>query len=310
MPDESFLHEPVLLEEAMAALCPTSGGRYCDGTVGMGGHADRILNDSSPDGRLLGLDRDPAAIAEAGRRLARYGERQQLVHASYTDVMQIAGALHLAPLSGLLLDLGVSSLQLDSAERGFSFRQEGPLDMRFDSTSEQPSAGTLVNQASEVELADIIWRYGEEPAARRIARAIVWARPLNTTGELARVVTRSVGRPARHTSPATRTFQALRIAVNHELDALSAALDAARDVLTSGGRLVVISFHSLEDRIVKQFISRERRDCVCPPGIPECRCDHRRSFTPLTRGAITPSAAEQRRNPRSRSAKLRAAVRI
>jgi 16S rRNA (cytosine1402-N4)-methyltransferase len=302
-------HVPVLLEETVSSLAPHASGRYLDGTVGLGGHAERILEVSSPGGRLIGLDRDPDALAEAKKRLSRFGTRAQLVHASYTEAQAVAGQAGMTPLSGFLLDLGVSSLQLDRSERGFSFRTEGPLDMRFDPASGEPAA-TLVNSAPEEELADVIWRYGEERASRRIARAIVQARPLRTTTQLARVVERVAGRPGMRTSPATRTFQALRIAVNGELDNLSRALESTRDLLEVGGRLAVITFHSLEDRIVKQFIQRESRDCICPPGLPECRCGHMRSFAPLNRSSVAASDEESRRNPRSRSARLRTAVRL
>ncbi len=302
-------HTPVLLDETMDALAPHAGGRYLDGTVGLGGHAERILELSGPDGRLVGLDRDPDALAVSRERLARFGERARLVHASYTRALEVVTETELSPLSGFLLDLGVSSLQLDRAERGFSFRSEGPLDMRFDQTAGEP-AGDLLNSAPEAELADVIWRFGEERASRRIARAIVEARPLRTTTQLARIVERVAGHPGMRISPATRTFQALRIAVNGDLESIAHALESARTLLETGGRLAVISFHSLEDRIVKQFIQRESRDCICPPGLPECRCGHVRSFAPLSRSAVTASADESRRNPRSRSAKLRAAVRI
>jgi len=309
MPDIA-VHEPVLLEETIAALAPCSGGNYLDGTVGLGGHAKRLLAASAPDGLLLGMDRDPDALREAGARLAGFAGRVTLVHASYVDAAAAVAAHGFAPLSGILLDLGVSSLQLDRAERGFSFRLDGPLDMRFDPTSDDPPAADLVNHASETELADLIWRYGDEHESRRIARAIMRARPLHTTTQLAKVIERVLRRPGTRLSPATRTFQALRIAVNRELEGLQRVLEASRDLLGSGGRLAVISFHSLEDRIVKQFIQRESRDCLCLPGLPECRCGHRRSFTPVFRAAISAGSAELARNPRSRSAKLRAAIRL
>jgi 16S rRNA (cytosine1402-N4)-methyltransferase len=221
----------------------------------------------------------------------------------------------MAPADGVLLDLGVSSLQLDRAERGFSFRDDGPLDMRFDQSGQtgqtgRATAADLVNDLDEHDLADVIWKFGEEPASRRIARSIVRSRPLASTAQLARVVEAAVGRAPGRVSPATRTFQALRIAVNDELGVLSAALAALVGLLRVGGRLAVISFHSLEDRIVKQFLQRESRDCICPPRLPECRCSHQRTLTLVTRGAVTPGAAELRRNPRSRSARLRGAARV
>jgi len=309
MTDPAGNHVAVLLDETIAALAPHTGGRYLDGTVGLGGHAERILDESSPNGSLLGLDRDHEALSLARVRLQRFGARAALVHANYAEAVAVAADAGITPLSGLLLDLGVSSLQLDRPERGFSFRAEGPLDMRFDPTTGE-SANDLVNGAGEEELADVIWRYGEERASRRIARAIVRSRPIRTTTQLARIIERVVGRPGQRVSPATRTFQALRIAVNRELENLASILEDSRSLLESGGRLAVITFHSLEDRIVKQFIQRESRDCVCPPGLPECRCGHTASFRPINRSPITPSEDETRRNPRSRSAKLRSAVRV
>jgi 16S rRNA (cytosine1402-N4)-methyltransferase len=303
------VHVPVLLQESVAALAPRSGGRYLDGTVGLGGHATAIIEQSAPDGRLLGLDRDPQALALAAARLAPYGERVTLIHASFADAQSVARECGFLPLDGLLLDLGLSSLQLEQGERGFSFQANAALDMRFDPRSTEVTAAQLVNEAGEAELAEIIWRFGEEPASRRIARAIVRERPIGSTTQLAGLVDRVAGRPGRRTAAATRTFQALRIAVNRELEALATLLEASRDLLTAGGRLAVISFHSLEDRLVKQFIQRESRDCICPPGLPACTCEHRRSFAPLFKRAITPGEAERQRNPRSRSAKLRAAIR-
>lgn len=307
---EPARHLPVLLEETLVALAPHAGGRYLDGTVGLGGHAARILEASAPDGRLLGLDRDPEALVLAGERLSRFGGRTTLVHASYVDAPAVACERGFLPLDGLLLDLGVSSLQLERPARGFSFQGDGPLDMRFDPGSADPTAARLVNETPEAELADLIWRYGEEPASRRIARAIVRVRPIETTAQLARLVEHVAGNAGRRTAAATRTFQALRIAVNRELEALATLLEASRNLLAAGGRLAVISFHSLEDRIVKQFIRRESRDCICPPGLPACACGHQRSLSPLTKGAVAASEPERRQNPRSRSARLRAAIRL
>ncbi|HLZ68826.1 MAG TPA: 16S rRNA (cytosine(1402)-N(4))-methyltransferase RsmH [Dehalococcoidia bacterium] len=309
MSERGAVHEPVLLEETIAALAPRPGGRYVDGTVGLGGHAARLLAASAPDGRLLGLDRDADALVLAGERLAPFGERVTLIHDSYAQALPHALAAGLAPCDGFLLDLGASSLQFDTAARGFSFRLDGPLDMRFDRSSGE-TAAEVVNESDETELANLIWRLGEEPASRRIARAIVRERPIETTGQLARIVGRVAGRPGQRISPATRTFQALRIAVNRELETLSAALERTPELLRSGGRLAVISFHSLEDRIVKQFLQRESRDCICPPGIPACRCGHTQTFRPLGRRPVMPGVAARERNPRSRSARLRAAERI
>lgn len=310
MPEHASAHLPVLPDETLAALAPRDGGRYLDGTVGLGGHAERLLDASAPAGTLIGLDRDPQALAIARDRLARFGARVTLVQASYTQAPAVAREHGALPLDGLLLDLGVSSLQLNRPDRGFSFQHNGPLDMRFDPSSSEPTAAEFLNTASEAEIADAIWRYGEERASRRVARAIVRARPIATTTELTKIVEGAVPGPRGKTSPATRTFQGLRIAVNGELDALRAVLEDAATLLRAGGRLAVITFHSLEDRIVKQFLQRESRDCLCPPAAMVCGCGHTRTFRPLARGSVTASADEVRRNPRARSARLRAAERV
>jgi 16S rRNA (cytosine1402-N4)-methyltransferase len=314
-PDEAMfettvMHLPVLPTETIAALAPRDGGVYLDGTVGLGGHAELVLRASAPGGLLIGLDRDEQALAEARERLAPYAERTTLLHASYADAAAVLTRLGVAAVDGLLLDLGVSSLQLDDGARGFSFRFDAPLDMRFDPTDGSPSAADLVNDSDEAALAEIIWRFGEERHSRRIARAIIRDRPLSTTAELARVVEGAIPGPRGRTSPATRTFQALRIAVNGELSALEVLLAQASSLLAPGGRLAVIAFHSLEDRIVKQFMQRESRDCVCPPSLPVCICEHRATFKAVTHGAVQASTEESARNPRARSARLRAAERI
>jgi 16S rRNA (cytosine1402-N4)-methyltransferase len=263
---------------------------------------------SAPAGELLGIDADPLAVALAGERLAEFGERATLVQGNFADLEEIALEHGFCPVDGILLDLGLSSLQLEAAGRGFSFQLDGPLDMRFDPI-QTTTATDLVNSLSTQELADILSRYGEEPQARRIARAIVTERPIHTTGELAALVERTVGR-RRRIHPATRTFQALRIAVNGELECLAEALPQALRVLVPGGRLVIISFHSLEDRLVKQFFRNEARDCLCPPEAPVCTCGHRASLGIVTKKPIRPSAEEVATNPRSRSAKLRIAFRL
>ncbi|MGD2147286.1 MAG: 16S rRNA (cytosine(1402)-N(4))-methyltransferase RsmH [Anaerolineae bacterium] len=302
-------HLPVLVQEVVDGLDTEPGRRYIDATVGGGGHAYEVLASSSPDGLLLGLDRDPAALAVSRARLAGFGERFELVHSSFARLAEVAADRHFVPADGILFDLGLSSLQLADASRGFSFRIDGPLDMRFDRTSTDSTAADLVNRLSAEELAEVLYRYGEERQSRRIARAIVEARPLHTTRELAEVVDQTVGRRGERLHSATLTFQALRIAVNQELAALEKALPQAVDLLRPGGRLVVIAFHSLEDRIVKRFIRRESRDCICPPGLPVCACQHEATLNTLTRTPIRPSAEEVGMNPRSRSARLRIAER-
>jgi 16S rRNA (cytosine1402-N4)-methyltransferase len=306
-------HIPVLLAPVLDLLRVNElrAGRFVDGTVGAGGHAAAIL-EAAPDARLLGLDRDPAALALARERLAPFGERATLVHASYEDMpAQVAAWLgEGAQVDGILLDLGVSSMQLDQAERGFAFMQEGPLDMRFDPTSDVPTAADLVNLLEADELADILYRYGEERHSRRIAQAIVANRPFHTTRELAEVVASAYRGPREKIHPATRTFQALRIAVNDELGAVERTLPRAIDLLRPGGRLAVISFHSLEDRIVKQTFKREATDCICPPRQPVCTCGHTASVKLITRKPVEADDAEIAHNPRSRSAKLRVVERL
>jgi 16S rRNA (cytosine1402-N4)-methyltransferase len=301
-------HIPVLYQEVLTGLQIKPGGRYIDATVGGGGHASGILVASAPDGDLLGIDADPMAVALAGERLAESGKRVALVQGNFADLEGIALEHGFCPVDGILLDLGLSSLQLEAEGRGFSFQLDGPLDMRFD-PSQTTTAADLVNGLSVEELADILFRYGEEPRSRRIARAIVAGRPIHTTGELAALVERAVGR-RRRLHPATRTFQALRVAINEELECLAEALPQALRLLMSGGRLAIISFHSLEDRKVKQFFRNEARDCLCPPEVPVCICGHRATLGIVTKKPIRPSAEEVAANPRSRSAKLRIAYRL
>jgi 16S rRNA (cytosine1402-N4)-methyltransferase len=296
-------HLPVLYKDIIHALTPRAGGRYVDGTLGAGGHAAGILEASAPDGELLGLDRDPQALAIARQRLAGFGGRAHIVHASYLEMAENAQRLGWDKVDGIVLDLGVSSMQVDSAERGFSFLQDGPLDMRFDPTLGS-SAADLVNSLGESDLADLLFRYGEERLARKIARAIVQNRPLTTTRQLADLVLKTIGKRER-IHPATRTFQGLRIAVNGELDAVESVLPVAVEMLKAGGRLAVISFHSLEDRIVKTFFRRESRDCLCPPRQPICTCGHRASIVEINRKPIEAGEAEIQENSRARSAKLR-----
>jgi len=297
-------HQPVLYHEIIHALQPHRGGTYVDGTLGAGGHAWGILHASEPDGRLLGLDLDPQALEIAQERLAPFGPRAVIRQGSYTTLQEKLQALGWVSVQGIVLDLGVSSMQLDSPNRGFSFQKDAPLDMRFDSTR-GATAADLVNSLSEKELADVLYQYGEERRAYQVSRAIVAARPIYTTGQLAAAAAKAThsGKPGMH--PATRTFQALRIAVNAELEAVEVALPRAVDALAPGGRLAVISFHSLEDRMVKQFFQRESRDCLCPPRQPVCTCGHKASLREINRKPILPQEVEIAANPRARSAKLR-----
>ncbi len=280
-----------------------------DGTIGAGGHAWGILQGSSPDGQLLGMDVDPQALTLASEKLAEFAGRVHLVQASYATLLDTLAECGWRQVDGILLDLGLSSMQLDTPQRGFSFLAEAPLDMRFDPQAEL-TAADLVNTLEEGELADLLYRYGEERRSRQVARAIVKARPVTTTTQLARLVAQVTGGGKSGIHPATRTFQALRIAVNGELEALEHVLPQTLQALKPEGRLAIISFHSLEDRMVKQFMRRESRDCICPPGQPECTCDHFATLREITHKPIRPQAAEVQANPRSRSARLRVAERI
>lgn len=302
-PAESLPHQSVLYQPIIHALHPQSPGFYVDGTLGAGGHARGILEASSPAGKLLGLDLDPRALEIARQHLQAFGSRAIIRQASYTTLQDQLWELGWTAVQGIVLDLGVSSMQLDQAERGFSFQKDGPLDMRF-SPQQTTTAAYLVNHLPEDELAEIIWRFGEEQQSRRIARAIVLARPLQTTLQLAEVIRKAIGGRGR-LHPATLTFQALRIAVNAELQSIAQVLPQAVDALAQGGRLAVISFHSLEDRLVKQFFRRESRDCICPPQQPVCTCDHRARIIEIVRHPITAAEEEIQQNPRARSARLR-----
>ncbi len=305
----SFPHQPVLYHEVLDALAPVSGGVYLDGTLGAGGHAEGILQASAPQGKLLGLDLDPQALAIAKRRLRPYQDRAIIQQASYLQAPALLKEIGWKTVDGILLDLGVSSMQIDKPERGFSFMDEGPLDMRFNQ-EEGVSAEHLVNTLSQEELADIIWKFGEERYSRRIARAIVESRPIHTTLELSALIKQTVPGYTAHIHPATRTFQALRIATNKELKTLSSALPDLVKCLTHGGKIAVISFHSLEDRIVKQFFRKESKDCICPPEQPICTCDHVATLKILTKKPIRATNQEIKENARSSSAKLRIAEKI
>jgi len=306
-------HTPVLRDEVVRLLTPRPDGVIVDGTVGLGGHAEALL-EAAPTARLIGIDRDPEAIDRARERLARFGSRVTLVHGNYRDLDRLLDELGVDRIDGLLLDLGVSSLQLDDASRGFSFRLDGPLDMRADPTS-GPTAAEWIASAPQTEIAEVLASYGEERYAKRIARAIDEARrrePIATTAALAEVVRAAVPASYRRgrIDPATRTFQAIRIRINGELDALEGGLRAGFDRLARGGVLVVISFHSLEDRIVKRFLREKAADCVCPPELPECVCGKRVEAEILTKRPVAPTPTEVEANPRARSAKLRAARKV
>jgi 16S rRNA (cytosine1402-N4)-methyltransferase len=322
MTTEHTQHVPVMLDEVLKYLQPRPGGHYIDGTVGGGGHTQAILERSQPDGRVLGIDADAQALERVGARLSGYVDngRLQLVQGNFADLARIVDETWTGSIQGILLDLGFSSDQMEDPERGFSFSADGPLDMRLDRSLEL-SAADLVNTASERELADIFWLYGEERRSRQIARRIVRERakgPIERTGRLAALAAAGVPYKYGAIHPATRVFQALRIAVNAELERLTTVLPQMVEILRTrraageehgegDGRMVIIAFHSLEDRIVKEFLRREATDCICPPGAPVCICGHKASLRILTRKPVTPTDQEVEQNPRARSAKLRAA---
>jgi 16S rRNA (cytosine1402-N4)-methyltransferase len=301
-------HQPVLYKEIIHALQPHTGGRYVDGTVGAGGHARGIMEASAPDGQLLGLDVDPQALAIARRNLAPYENRIHLAQASYTSLSTQLARLGWGAVDGIVLDLGASSMQFDTPGRGFSFLHDAPLDMRFGPQALQ-TAADLVNKYSERELADLIYQYGEERESRKIARAIVKARPIQTTRELVAAIESVAPRRGERVHPATRTFQALRIAVNEELTSIEEVLPQAVTALKPGGRLAVISFHSLEDRIVKDFLREHSKDRVNPPYEQIYEEERKATLKEVHRKPIVPSDEETQNNPRARSAKLRIAER-
>jgi 16S rRNA (cytosine1402-N4)-methyltransferase len=301
-------HVPVLLEETLTYLQPGPSKRIVDGTYGFGGHAAVCLDEGA---EVLGLDLDDEAVAECQQAMARR-PRLHCRKMSFRHLDAALGELNWPGADGVLLDLGVSSRQLDAAEKGFTYRNDVPLDLRFDRSRGEP-ARDLLARLPEAELADILWEYGEERAARRVAQAIVRGRErreLSTTGRLRAVIEEALppGLPPQATL--SRCFQALRIAVNDELGALAEALERIPTILAPGGRAVIIAYHSLEDRLVKRWLERESRDCICPPELPLCRCGHQRTLRPLTRKPLRPSALETRANPRARSARLRAAERL
>ena len=293
----------------ITALQVKPGGKYIDGTAGEGGHSLAVLSAATPAPSILSIDMDGEALGTAEERMRGYGSNAHTRRGSYAEVVRIAEETGYMGADGMLLDLGLSSLQLDMGERGFSFRQEADLDMRFD-TTQSLTADTIVNEYSEQELANIIYQYGEERRSRRIARAIVSSRPVRTTAQLAEIVTNSIGRQRGRIHPATRTFQAVRIAVNDELGNIHRGLEGAIDTLGADGRLAVIAYHSLEDRIVKNTLRRMASECICPPSLPYCQCEHVPTVRIINRRVIRPSREEQQANPRSRSARLRIAERL
>jgi 16S rRNA (cytosine1402-N4)-methyltransferase len=303
-----------LLFEAVGLLAPERGGLFVDATLGLGGHSEAIL-EASPDTRVVGIDLDREAIRLASERLARFGTRFRAAHANFREISRILDEAGEQGADGILADLGVSSLQFDSAERGFSFRHDAPLDMRMDASGEVETAAEMLERLPEEEIARVIYEYGEERKSRRIARWIVERRergePLKTTGELAALVARAVGyKRGDRIHPATRTFQALRIAVNGELEGLDGFVETAVDLLRTGGRVAVISFHSLEDRVVKRALRRLSGQCECGRRVPVCACGARKVVEVLTRRPLVPDEQEVEVNPRARSAKLRACLKL
>lgn len=314
-PAAENLHQSVLPGEVVRLLDPQAGEIFVDATLGLGGHAEKILR-AAENVRLVGIDQDAEAIRHARERLAKFDNRVEIFHANFADIKSVLAQAKVEKANGVLADLGVSSLQFDKAERGFSFRFDAPLDMRMNVDSGDETAAELLADRSEEEIADLIYRFGEERQSRRIARRIVWKReigePIETTAELAEAVEKAVGRKTAKDKihPATRTFQALRIAVNRELDVLEDFVRDSVDVLQAGGRFAVITFHSLEDRIVKQTLQKLAGKCFCPPRLPRCQCGAEKRVEILTRKPITAGEAEILENPRARSAKLRACLKL
>ena len=300
-------HIPVMAAELVAALDVVAGGSYVDCTVDGGGHASVVLEASAPGGRLLGIDADPRAVRSAERRLGSWKGVFALANDNFSNLVEVCAAHGFAAVNGVYFDLGLSAPQLEESERGFSFQREAALDMRF-SDRQVMTAADIVNTYPVDDLARVLWTYGEERRSRSIARRIVSHRPVRTTTELADLVRRAVPGGRQRIHPATRTFQALRICVNEELVNLETALKQTLDVLGHGGRVVVMSYHSLEDRLVKRWFQQESTDCLCPPEVPVCVCGHKATLRLVTKRVVTPSSDEIAMNPRSRSAKLRAAA--
>jgi 16S rRNA (cytosine1402-N4)-methyltransferase len=308
------IHKPVLLAETLELLKPQANQIYVDATLGLGGHTEAILS-SSAETKVVGIDQDTQAIEFAKERLEKFGERVEIFHSNFSEIKQVLADAGIEKVDGVLADLGVSSLQFDSETRGFSFRFDAPLDMRMNADSDAETAAELLENLSEEEIADIIYKYGEERFSRRIARRIVWKRelgePVKTTRELAETVEKAIGRGKKDKiHPATKTFQALRIAVNGELEILEQFIRDGVDVLKKEGRLVLITFHSLEDRIVKQTMQKLSGKCSCPPRLPICACGAKKEVEILTKKPLVPDEKELEENPRARSAKLRACRKI
>lgn len=307
--DSKQPHLPVLYQEVIQYLSPATPGKFVDGTVGAGGHAYGMLSTFGSGNELLGIDLDPVALEHASARLLSFGKSVQLHQGSYADISDHLHRIGWLKVRGILLDLGVSSMQLDMPEKGFSFRADAPLDMRFNPSAPLTGAD-LLNGSDELEISRILWEYGEERQARRLAKAIVARRPVDTTSQLVSIIEKTIGYHRGGIHPATRTFQAIRIAVNDELGNLEAFLPKAVDALESGGRLAIISFHSLEDRIVKHYFQRESKDCIELPLPIVCTCGHKATVKIITRHPVEASDEEKSNNPRSRSAKLRVAERL
>mgnify|MGYP006287018439 FL=1 len=311
-------HIAVMTEEVLAWLAPEPGKRYLDGTLGLGGHSTALLERTGGEARIVGIDKDKQALSRAEETFSRKGLRSavHLVQASFADFDRVLERLHWPALDGVVLDLGFSSWQLDDPARGFSFLHDGPLDMRLDQSSQAPSVADLVNKSSFEHLKTVIRDFGQEPMAGRIAKAIVSRRekqPIVGTAELAAIIQQAYPvkrRVQARKHPATKTFQALRIAVNSELEDLEVFLSKIPDYVRSGGKIAVLAFHSLEDRLVKQWFRYHAKDCVCPPEQGYCQCAHKAVLQILTKKPLTPSAAEVQRNSRSRSAKLRVGMRL
>ena len=302
-------HIPVMVPEILKYLEVSSGGRYIDCTLGEGGHSKSLLEASNPGGEVLGIDADHEAIEVSKNRLEEYGERFIYDNSNFKNIKKIAMKSKFVPCHGILFDLGVSSLQLDKESRGFSFRRKAPLDMRF-SINQTLTAQDVLNTFSESEISDILYQYGEERQSRKIAKLIIENRPLSNADELSDLIKKNIRQTNYKINPSTKTFQALRIYINEELNSLSQALEQSLEILGVGGRMAVISYHSLEDRIVKNFFKKESKYCICPPNIPECDCGHFPKLKIITKKPVSPSQSEIEANKRSRSAKLRVVERI